>query len=114
MLALCSKTKKHSTVKKTSSTLAGLFIISLIYGQEKSEKLEKILNRLEGIKTASYSTKSSSSAPSDTLALHTYERFVNMYVDTTDKFLGAKYSTSEIDNHHQFDFCYDGDYVVRF
>lgn len=101
-------------MKKTLLTLAGLLIISMIYGQEQAEMLGKILNRLEEIKTASYYAKSSSSAPNDTLAFHTYERFVNMYVDTTDKFLGAKYSTSEIDNHHEFDFCYDGDYVVRF
>jgi len=101
-------------MKKTSLTLAGLLIVTLIYGQKKAEKLEKILHRLEVIKTASYYTKSSSSAPNDTLAFHTYERFVNMYVDTTDKILGAKYATSEIGNHHKFDFCYDGHYAVRF
>jgi thiol-disulfide isomerase/thioredoxin len=101
-------------VKKILLTLVGLLMMSLIYGQEKAEKLKKILNRIEEIKTASYYTKSSSSAPNDTLAFHSYERFVNMYVDTTDKFLGAKYSTSETDNHLKLDFCYDGDYVVRF
>ena len=101
-------------MKKALLTLAGFLIINIMFGQGNAEKLGKILKRLEEIKTASYYNKTSSSAPGDTLAFLTNERFVNMYVDATDKFLGAKYSISKIDNHQEFDFCYDGNYVVRF
>ncbi len=101
-------------MKKVLLTLAGVFIIGLIYAQEEAEKLENILNRLKEIKTASYYSKSSSSAPGDTLAFRTHERFVNMFLDTTDKYLGAKYSTSRVDNHNELDMCYDGIYCVQF
>ena len=101
-------------MKKTFLTLTGFFIINLIYGQGQTEKLEKILNRLSEIETVSYYSKSTSSAPGDTLAFQTFERFVNMYVDTADKFVGAKYSTADIDKHYEFDMCYDGNYSVRF
>ena len=101
-------------MKRVLLTLAILLFSNLIYGQGDAEKLEIILSRLIEINSASYHSKTSSSAPGDTLAFTTHENFVNMYVDTTDKYLGARYAVSDKDNPFQFNMCYDGTYSVRF
>lgn len=101
-------------MRKALLTAFGLLIINLFYGQEHTDKLDIILNRLEEIKTASYYSISSSSSPGDTLVFHTYDRYINMYINPTDTFLGAGFSTSSIDDHYEFDLCYDGTYCVRF
>ncbi len=94
--------------------MTGFFIINLIYGQELTETLKKALIQLEEISTASYYYSMTFSAPEDTLAFSTRRSYVNMYVDTTNKYIGAKYSESDIDNHDEYDMCYDGTYKIRF
>ncbi len=108
------KNKKHRNMKKTFFTVIGFMIICQIYGRGQTAKLDNILQHLEEIKTASYYSKSSSSAPGDTLAFRTYERYVNMYINPADTFLGASYTTSSIDDNTALDMCYDGTYKVRF
>lgn len=101
-------------MKKTLIIGFGILICNVSLCQSKTEYLVNVLKKLDDIKTASYYSKSSSSAPGDTLAFITHERYVNMYINPADTFLGASYSTSSIDNLAEFDLCYDGTYSVRF
>jgi hypothetical protein len=73
-------------MKRTLFTVLAFMILNLLYGQEQTEKLDKILQRLDQVRTASYSSKSSSSAPGDTLAFQTYEHLVNMYANPLMRF----------------------------
>lgn len=76
--------------------------------------LQKVLSKLSEIKSVSYYCKFSSSAPYDTLAFRTRERFVNVYINPADTLLGASFSISSIDKLTEFDLCYDGTYSVQF
>ena len=60
-------------MKETLLTGLGILLASLLYGQSQTDKLNKMLGVLEKIKTASYYSISSSSAPGDTLPFRTNE-----------------------------------------
>ncbi|MCX2745306.1 TlpA disulfide reductase family protein [Mangrovivirga sp. M17] len=88
--------------------------VGLIYGQKQNETLSQILQRLDTIKTATYLSKSSRSAPGDTTVFHTTEKFVSMFINPKDTILGAAFTRSSIDDHNQYEYCYDGNYGVEF
>lgn len=85
-----------------------------MFSQSKTEYLQTLLKTLSDIKTATYFSESSSSAPGDSLAFITYKRFVQMYINPADTFIGASFSSSFLDDVEKFDLCYDGNYEVRF
>ncbi|MCK5168483.1 MAG: redoxin domain-containing protein, partial [Bacteroidales bacterium] len=66
------------------------------------------------IKSASYYEKFSASAPYDTLMVHTYERLKKMYINPEDTFIGAGYSSAFIKDSLKYNFCYDGNFNIRF
>lgn len=101
-------------MKKTLLTGLGLYFFCFLFGQSQFDKLNKISGVLDHIKTASYFSIFSYTAPYDSLTFGTDERLVNMYVNPADPFLGVSFSTSSIGNQTKFDECYDGIYMVKF
>ncbi|QCK15808.1 TlpA family protein disulfide reductase [Mangrovivirga cuniculi] len=101
-------------MKKSFFSFILFMTFSLVFSQEHIETFDKILERLDAIETASYNSKTSSSAPGDTLVFHTFKRFVNMHVNSNDSLVGASFRTSALDDHNKYNFCYDGQYMVRF
>ena len=84
------------------------------FSQSESEILEKVIKEIELIKSASYNEKSSFTAPYDTITVSSYERFMKMYINPEDTFIGAGYSSALIEDSLKYDFCYDGNYAISF
>jgi len=101
-------------MKKIFTLGIGLLICNFVFSQSTVEYIGNIIDNLDKIETATYFTKSSASAPGDTLAFITYERYVNMFINPLDTFVGASFSTMSIFNHEEIDYCYDGTYSIRF
>jgi len=101
-------------MKKLSLLVSLTVLLSIIaYGQSNTETLETLLNRINDIKAASFNLKSSSSAPGDTLAFRTFEKYMQMYINPVDTITGARYFVSGINTKSEYEICYDGRYSVR-
>jgi len=72
------------------------------------EYLQKVLNNLGQIKSASYYTKSEGWASGDTSPYCTYHRFVKEYVNPADTFVGVSFIKFLQEDTTIMDFCYDG------
>ena len=85
-----------------------------VNGQIEIQTLSKVLDKINTIKTATYYSEKSSSAPYDTTYFNTYKRFMKMYLNPEDSFSGASFSSSFIGDTLKYDLCYDGKYDIRF
>ncbi len=70
--------------------------------------LEKVLNNLEQIKSATYMVESQGWAPFDTAAYSTQYRYVKEYTNSADTTIGASYVSLLQSDTTQMAFCYDG------
>jgi thiol-disulfide isomerase/thioredoxin len=73
--------------------------------------LEKVLNNLEQIKSATYYSYESASAPYDTSPVITYNKFVKEYTNPSDTFIGSTFADFQLADTTKMNFFYDG--VVR-
>lgn len=74
----------------------------------KTEYLEKVLNNLEQIKTATYYSTVTVSAPGDTLEFKTYSRYTDEYFNPSDTLAGSSFSETQQDRTHKTSWFYDG------
>ncbi len=101
-------------MKKTSFALTSFFLISLflINGCKveinKDEYLRKVLNNLEQIKSATYSSTISGSIPGDTLQCVTYSTQTEEYFNPSDTTIGSILSVVQQDAKHKASWVYDG------
>ena len=70
--------------------------------------LEKVLNNLEQIKSATYSLKGQGWHPGDTAPAITQNRYVKEYTNLADTNIGASYVSLLQNDTTQMSFCYDG------
>lgn len=75
----------------------------------KKSYLQKVLNNLEQIKSASYYITSETWQPGDTTALSTFRNFVKEYDNPKDTTIGACFVDLDPNDTTKLDFCYDGD-----
>src|SRR6056297_1772376 len=69
-----------------------LILISFsIQAQDEKQYLKTIVNNLEKIQSASYYTKSASSAPGDRAMLTSYERYIKEYANPEDKIVCSSF-----------------------
>lgn len=91
-----------------------LLILSIVFLQschtdyDNKTYLEKVLENLEQIKSASYSTKSQGWAPGDTSAYGTYYKYMKEYSNPADSTIGSSYVALLQNDTSQMSFCYDG------
>ena len=70
--------------------------------------LEKVLNNLEQIKSATYTVKTQGWAPGDTAAYATYYKYIKEYANSADTTIGASYVSLLQSDTTQMTFSYDG------
>lgn len=87
-----------------SSTL----INSCEVDKNKYDYLQKVLENLDQIKSASYYTIGEGYAPGDTSAFSTVYRFVKEYRNPVDTTIGSSYVSLLQDDTTKMTFCYDG------
>ena len=87
-------------------------ILLLVNGcsNDKNPKnyLEKVLNNLDQIESATYYTKSESFAPGDTSAYIIFHSYVKEYNNPLDTTIGASFVRLEQEDTTKLMFCYDG------
>jgi thiol-disulfide isomerase/thioredoxin len=71
--------------------------------------LEKVLDNLETIESATYSTVTENWMPGDTAASDTYYSFVKEYNNPSDTTIGAKFVKLNGADTSILEFCYDGE-----
>ncbi|EKU90037.1 peroxiredoxin family protein [Bacteroides oleiciplenus] len=96
-------------MKKLLVLLSFLFTINAGNAQEnKKEYLQKVLNNLEKVESASYTSFNESWQPGDTVPIFTYSRYINEYNNPKDSTIGASYASFETKDMDKMDFCYNG------
>lgn len=89
-----------------------LFIINTINAQEgKKEYLQKVLNKIEEIESASYYNVSKTWEPGDTIPLSEFRQLINEYNNPADSTIGASYIALDPDDTKKLEFGYDGHVV---
>lgn len=107
-------------MKKTSLVVNFIFIIStiLINGckveSKQNDYLLKVIANLEKIKSATYFSTGTGTAPGDTFTLHTYYDFKKEFVNPADTFIGAAFAWFNIDDTSKMYLCYDGNASIQF
>lgn len=76
--------------------------------ESNSEYLQKVLNNLEQINSATYYSTISASMPGDTLEFKTYSRYTEEYFNPVDTLIGSSYSETQQDRKHKTSWFYDG------
>jgi len=101
-------------MKKTSFVVTSFFLVSLILINgckveiNKDEYLRKVLNNLEQIKSATYSSTVSGSIPGDTLKCVTYSRQTEEYFNPSDTTIGSILTVVQQDDQQKVSWVYDG------
>lgn len=96
-------------MKKRIVLLSFLFTISTANAQESTkEYLQKVLDNLEKVESASYTSFNESWQPGDTVPTFTYSHYINEYNNPNDSTIGASYASFETSDMAKMDFCYDG------
>ncbi len=100
-------------MKKALLITASIFLSNFLYAQLETAYLESVVDHINQIKSASYDSEITASAPYDTLAFRTFSKFVNVFANPFDTLIGAKFLVSDIDDNTKYEYCYDGQYSVR-
>ena len=96
-------------MKKLLVLLSFLFIINTVNAQEdQKEYLQKVLNNLEKVESASYTSFNESWQPGDTVPVFTHADYTNEYNNPNDSTIGASYVSFETKDMGKMVFCYDG------
>ena len=83
-------------MKKLLVLLSFLFIINTVNAQEdQKEYLQKVLNNLEKVESASYTSFNESWQPGDTVPVFTHSDYTNEYNNPNDSTIGASYASFE-------------------
>ncbi|NOR87158.1 MAG: redoxin family protein [Bacteroidales bacterium] len=75
--------------------------------------MEKVLNNLEQIESATYFSIRSGFAPFDTTAYSVYKNYIKEYKNPSDTFVGASFVILNETDSSKMDYCYDGDRRAR-
>jgi len=114
---ILSVVRKYRTnfncMRKIIITTIGILLSNILWSQSSTEYLDSVINKLDKIKSVSYYSKTSFSAPGDTLVFNSNENYVKMYINPADTFLGAGLTRSPINNIEEYTFCYDGIYGIN-
>jgi hypothetical protein len=95
-------------MKKTTLFVILILSSTIIFGQSKNEYLKKVLNKLEKVESATYSTIKEGWAPADTAASIIMNHFVKEYNHPQDSTIGASYVDLSQKDTTQMASCYDG------
>lgn len=100
-------------MKRSHLIFAFLSCIALVVYQcrttyDQKEYLQKVLNNLEQIKSATYYSTISASMPGDTSEFRTYSRYTEEFFNTADTLVGSSYSETQQDRTHKTSWFYDG------
>jgi thiol-disulfide isomerase/thioredoxin len=103
-------------MKKTSLVATSVLFLGLSYivlncshvDHKKDDYLQKVLNNLNRIKSATYYTTTESWAPGDTSASGIYNHYVKEFDNPTDTTIGASFVTLLQEDTTHLTFCYDG------
>ncbi|MCX6254886.1 MAG: TlpA disulfide reductase family protein [Bacteroidia bacterium] len=103
-------------MKKTSLVVTCILVLlmSLILinsckvDKNKNDYLRKVLDNLDQIKSATYFSTVSASAPGDTLKFLTYSRHTEEYINPTDTFIGSSFAETQQDATNKVSWFYDG------
>lgn len=105
-------------MKKTSFVVTSFFLVSLILINgckveiNKDEYLRKVLNNLEQIKSATYSSTVSGSIPGDILKCVTYSRQTEEYFNPSDTTIGSILTVVQQDDQQKVSWVYDGKAMI--
>ena len=97
-----------------TSIVAFIWSLILINGcktnNSNNDYLRKVLSNLEKIKSATYSSMVSASAPEDTLSFKTYHRLTEEYINPADTFFGSSFVEIQYDDDNKVNrMVYDND-----
>lgn len=105
-------------MKKISFVVTSVFLVALILINgckveiNKDEYLRKVLNNLEQIKSATYSSTVSGSIPGDTLKCVTYSRQTEEYFNPSDTTIGSILTVVQQDDQQKVSWVYDGKAMI--
>lgn len=81
--------------------------------KDKHDYLQKVLEDLSQIKTATYISTSSAYTPYDTIPVYMVDHYYKEYVNPADTFVGASYVQLLKEDTTRMYFCYDGKMRAR-
>lgn len=100
-------------MKTISSIILAVLISNCAFSQDHTDDLQRVLDRIDQIKSASYNVKNVSSAPWDTIPLNTFNSLESILIDPNDTIVGAKFTNRSIENINVLNSGYDGQYQIR-
>jgi thiol-disulfide isomerase/thioredoxin len=94
-------------------TAITLIMTNSIFSHSPTRQLKNTLNKLNEIKTVSYSCEMTGRQAGNTMTSDTLHSFIRMYVQPDDTIVGANYAYSYKNDSTKYDGCYDGNFIVQ-
>jgi len=94
-------------------TVITLIVTYSIFSHSTTRQLKNILNKLNEIKTVSYSCAMTGRRAGDTTTSDTLISYIRMYVQPKDTIVGANYAYSYKNDSTKYDGCYDGKFIIQ-
>jgi thiol-disulfide isomerase/thioredoxin len=113
---LGAKTKRQVTMKITTLVTSSLLFVGVSFillncsnvDNNKRDYLQKVLNNLNKIKSATYYATSETWAPGDTSASGVFNHYIKEYDNPADTTIGACFVKLLQEDTTHMTFCYDG------
>lgn len=100
--------KITSLIGKPTFVLIVILVLVNACSKNKKDYLEKVLNSLDQIESATYYTTSEAWAPGDTSAFGIYYHYIKEYNNPFDSTIGASFVKLLQEDTTKMTFCYDG------
>ncbi|MCR9251187.1 MAG: hypothetical protein NXI20_12230 [bacterium] len=101
-------------MKTISSIILAILISNCVFSQDHKDDLQKVLDRIDQIGSASYIYKSESSTFKDTIPSSSMSVLETFLINPKDSIIGAFFGEGSISkNRNLLNYAYDGNYIVR-
>jgi thiol-disulfide isomerase/thioredoxin len=95
-------------MKKASLLITLVLLSNVLIAQSGDAYLQKVLNNLRQIRSATYFSITEPFAPGDTVASRTYFHYFKEYDNPADSTIGASFAAFPQDDTTKMQYCYDG------
>lgn len=100
-------------MKTISSIILAVLITNCVFSQDHTDELQKVLDRIDQIGSASYLLEDKTSTPGDTVPFHETQLNETFRTNANDTIVGALFAFTSQENRNLYEYAYDGKFETR-